>query len=184
MEKQQFREALTEYQHVASLFPSDDKAQYELALLHLKIGKADDLSLAHQALLKVVRLNPSRFDAHVHLGRLYLISEQPAKARLHAYTILALQPTNADGHLIRGQSLIREINVQAGMAELHKAIEADPDRPDTYLELSEGVRRCAFTCGGYKARARNHSGRGHSAPSRSVYSSASRRHCSHAAPPC
>ena len=136
VEKQQFREALSEFQNVVKLDPRDDEAQFELALLHLKMGKADDLVLAHQALLKVVRLNPSRTDAHLELARLSLIDEQPAKARLHADAILALQPTHPDGHLIRGQSLIREGSVQEGIAELHQAIQGDPGHMGSYLELA------------------------------------------------
>ena len=110
-----FREALIEFQNVVKLDPRDDEAQFELAFLHLKMGKADDLVLAHQALLKVVRLNPSRTDAHLELARLSLIDEQPAKARLHADAILALQPTHPDGHLIRGQSLIERAVFRKGL---------------------------------------------------------------------
>ena len=136
VEKQQFREALTEYRHVATLDPQDDDAQYELALLHLKMGTADDAVLAHQALLKVLRLNPSRSDAHLEIARLYLIDEQPAKARLHADAVLATEPMHPDGHLIRGQSLIREGSVLEGMAEVQKSIQADPELIGGYLELA------------------------------------------------
>lgn len=136
LEKQQFREALIEYQALVKLDPRDDEAQYQLALLHLKLGKAADVDLAHQALLKVIKLKPSRSDANLDLARLYLLAEQPARARLHADVVLGVEPMHPDGLVIRGQSLVREGSVQEGMAEFRRAIEADPHRMSGYLELA------------------------------------------------
>jgi tetratricopeptide (TPR) repeat protein len=136
VEKQQFHEALTAYQHIVKLDPQDHEAYYQLALLHLRVGKPEDIDLAHQALLKVVKLKGSRIDAHVQLAYLYLGSKQPAKARLHADAILAAEPTNTDGHFIQGMSLVQEGRLERGIAELRKAIESDPKRHGTYLELA------------------------------------------------
>ena len=136
VEKQQFREALTAYQEVVKLDPQDDEAYYQLALLYLRSGKAEDVDLAHQALLKVVTLKGSRVDAHLQLAYLYLLSKQPAKARLQADEILAAEPTHPDGHLIRGVSLVQEGEREKGIAELRKAIESDPTRRGAYLELA------------------------------------------------
>jgi tetratricopeptide (TPR) repeat protein len=72
----------------------------------------------------------------VQLGYLYLLSEQPAKARLHADAILATVPTHPDGHLIRGVSLVQGGRLEKGIAELRKAIESDPKRRGAYLELA------------------------------------------------
>lgn len=102
VEKQQFREALTAYQQLVRLDPQNDEAYYQLALLYLRVGKAEDMDLAHQALLKATKRNGSRVDVHLQLAYLYLGSKQPAKARLHADAILAAEPTHPDGHLIRG----------------------------------------------------------------------------------
>jgi tetratricopeptide (TPR) repeat protein len=136
VEKQQFREALTAYQEVVKLDPKDDEAYYQLALLHLREGKPEDVKLAHQALLTVVKLKGSRIDAHLQLAQLYLLSGQPEKARLHADAILAAEPTHPDGHLIRGVSLVREGRIEKGIAELREAIEADPKHRGAYLELA------------------------------------------------
>ncbi len=134
--KQQFPEALTAYEQVVKLDPQDDEAYYQLALLYLRSGKAEDMDLGHQALLKVVKLKGSRVDAHMQLAYLYLLAEQPAKAGLHADAILAAEPTHPDGHLIRGLSLVREGRLEKGIAELRKAIESDPTRHGAYLELA------------------------------------------------
>lgn len=150
VEKQQFREALSEYENVAKLSPQDDETQYQVALLRLRLGTVEDIDLAHQALLKTVRLNPSRFEANLQLARLYLLADEPARARLHAEAVLALQPKNQDGHILRGESLVREGLVQEGIAELQRAIEADPSQPAGYLELAR-----------MQARQRNYAGAEH-----------------------
>ena len=115
VEKQQFQEALIEYENLAKLIPQDDETQYQMALLHLRLGKAQGIDLARQAFIKTIRLNPSHLDASLQLARLYLLSEQPERARLHAEAVLALQPKNVDGHILRGESLVREGRVHDGM---------------------------------------------------------------------
>src|SRR5262249_3089482 len=136
VEKQQFREALTAYQEVVKLDPKDDEAYYQLALLHLREGKPEAVGLAHQALLTVVKLKGARIDANRQLAYLYVASKQPVEARLQADAILAAEPTNADGHLIRGVSLVQEGKLEKGIDELRKAIEIDPTRRAAYLELA------------------------------------------------
>lgn len=136
VEKQQFQEALIEYQTLVKLDPRDDEAHYQSAILHLKLGKAEDVGLAHQALLKVVGLKPTRSDANLDLARLYLLADQPAMARLHADAVLAVEPTHPDGHVLRGQSLVREGSIQEGIAEFYKALEADPKHARGFLELA------------------------------------------------
>ena len=89
VEKQQFREALTEYEELVKFEPKDDEAYYQMALLHLRLGTPHDVELAHLALQKVVTLNGSRVDVHVQLAQLYFLSGQPAKAGLQADAILA-----------------------------------------------------------------------------------------------
>lgn len=135
--KERFRDALVEYENLAQRDPQDDEAHYQSALLHLKLGTAEDVHLAHQALLRVVRLKPSRIDAHLDLARFYLLVEEPARARLYADAVLAIQPMHPEGHLFRGQSLVREGKVQEGIAELQQAVDADPQSAGAYLELAK-----------------------------------------------
>src|SRR6185503_21276996 len=74
VEKQQFREALTEYEEVVKLEPKDDEAYYQIARLYLRLGTSHDVELAHMALQKVVKLNSLRVDAHVQLAQLYFLA--------------------------------------------------------------------------------------------------------------
>jgi tetratricopeptide (TPR) repeat protein len=116
--------------------PKDDAAYYQLAILHLHLGRPEDLNLAHQALLKVVNLKPSRVDARLQLGQLYLLIGQPTNAGLQADAILKHEPTSSNGHLLKGLSLIAESRLQNGIAELRRAIELDPRNGVAYLEIA------------------------------------------------
>ena len=137
LEKRHFTEALAAYQQLVKLDPQDDEAYYQMARLHLQSGKAEDVSLAHQALLKVIKLKPSRIDAQLDLARLYLLGGQPARARLYVDGVLATQPMHPEAHLLRGQSLVREDRPTEGMAEFRKVIEEDPTRALGFLDLAD-----------------------------------------------
>jgi len=136
MEKQQFPEALSAYQQIVQLDPKDDEAYYQLALLSLRSGKPEDINSAHQALLKVVKLNSSRVDAHAQLARLYLALGETAKARLHAEAILSAKPGHSEGHLIKGESYVREGKFESAITEILQAIDADPKSLAARLELA------------------------------------------------
>ncbi len=136
VEKQQFNEALIEYQELLKLNPRDDEAYYQLALLYLRSGREADVDLAHQALLRAVQVNGSRTDARLQLAQLYFLVGQPARAGLQADAILATEPTNSNGHLVKGLSLISEGRLQHGVAELRKAIELNPNNRAAYVDLA------------------------------------------------
>src|SRR5687767_13926190 len=118
VEKQQYREALKEYEEAVKLEPKYDETYFQMALLYLRLGTSHDVELAHIALQKVVKLNSSRVDAHVQLAQLYFVAGQPTKAGLQADAILAIKPSHSDAHLIKGLSLVADGRTQNGNAQL------------------------------------------------------------------
>src|SRR5436309_15095799 len=107
-EKGQYQEALIEFKNVVQIDPKDADGHYRLALTYLKIGDITNLQGAFGELIKTVELNPSNRDAQLMLGELYLLGNQPVKARERADMILASAPQDPSGLVLRGQSLIRE----------------------------------------------------------------------------
>jgi hypothetical protein len=71
VEKDRFREALSEYENAAKLDLQDDEVQYQLALAHLKLEITVEVDLVHRGLFKVVRLEPSQSDTKLDLARLH-----------------------------------------------------------------------------------------------------------------
>src|SRR5712692_7398860 len=114
-DKGQFHEAVIEFKNVVQLDPKDVEGHYRLALTYLKIGGLPYLQAAFGELTKTVELDASNRDAQLKLGEMYLLGNEPAKARERADIILASAPKDSDGLILRGQSLIREKEFDQGI---------------------------------------------------------------------
>ena len=136
-DKAQYQEALIELKNVVQIDPKDPDGHYRLALTYLKLGGLPNLQAAFGELSKTVELDQSNQDAQLKLSEMYLMSQQPAKAREHAEVVLASTPQNTQGLILHGQSLISEKEFEKGIAELKKAIELDPKHIPTYLTLAQ-----------------------------------------------
>jgi tetratricopeptide (TPR) repeat protein len=135
-EKGQYQEARIEYQIVVQIDPKDADAHYRLALIYMKLGSAPNLQLASSELSRTLELDSTNLDALLKMGELYLLGNEPAKARQQADTILVSAPKNTDGLILRGRSLINEQRFQEGAVEFKKAIELDPKNMGVYIELA------------------------------------------------
>lgn len=136
VEKGQYQEAIIEYRNVVQADPNDGDAHYRLALVHLKIGGLSNLQAAFSELNKALELDKTNRDAQLKLGELYLLGNEPAKARKQAEIVLVSAPQDTEGLILKGRSLIYEQHYTDGIAELKKAIELDPKNIRTYIELA------------------------------------------------
>ena len=135
-EKGQYHEALIEYKNVAQVDPKDADVHYRLALTYLKLGGVPNLQEAFSELSRTVGLDKTNRDAQLKLGELYLLGNEPAKAREQADIVLVSAPQNTEGLILKGRSLINEKHYAEAAAELKKAIELDPKNMRTYIELA------------------------------------------------
>lgn len=133
---QQYREALIEFQNVVQLDPKDADTHYRLALTHLKLGGTTHLQDAFAELSRTVEMDKTNRDAHLKLAELFLLGNEPAKAREQADIVLVSAPQNTEGLILKGRSLINEKHYAEGIVELKKAIEIDPKNMRTYIELA------------------------------------------------
>lgn len=136
-DKGQYSEALIEFKNVVQLDPKDAGTHYRLALTHLKLGGTTNLQGAFAELSRTVELDKTNRDAQLKLGELYLLGNEPAKAREQADIVLVSAPQNTEGLILKGRSLINENHFAEGIAELKKAIELDPENMRTYIELAQ-----------------------------------------------
>lgn len=130
-----FRESSIELRNLLEANPTDADAHYRLALAHLKLGTMPDLQDAFRALNRSIELDPTNLDAQIKLGQLYLMGNELEKAKERADVVLASAPDSADGHALRGRSLLKEHSIQAAITHLKKAIEKDPTALQLYLDL-------------------------------------------------
>lgn len=135
-EKGQFQEALIEYRNVTQIDPQDADAHYRSALTYLKLGGIPNLQGAFAELTRSVELDKTNQDAQLKLGELYMLGNEPAKARGQADIVLVSAPENTEGLILRGRSLVNEKRYQEGIAELKKAIDLDPQNIHTHIDLA------------------------------------------------
>lgn len=135
-DKGQYREALIEFKNVVQLDPNDAATHYRLALTHLKLGGTTNLQGAFAELSRTVALDKTNRDAQLKLGELFLLGNEPAKAREQADIVLVSAPQNTEGLSLKGRSLISEKHYAEGIEELKKAIELDPKHMRTYIDLA------------------------------------------------
>jgi len=135
-EKGQYREAVIELKNVVKIAPTDGDAHYRIALTYLKLGTLEDLQQAFQELSTALQLDASNKDAHLQLGNLLLFAHEPAKAREQADIVLAGDPGNKEGLILRGRSLLSERKLEEGIAELKKSLELDRENIGVPLDLA------------------------------------------------
>ena len=136
IEKGQLQEALIEYMNVTKADPANAEAYYQMAVIHLKLGGLTNLQKAFAELTQTLEINKNNRDARLKISELYLLGNEPGKAREQADLILASAPQDKDALIIRGRSLINEQRYQDGIPELKKALTLDPKNAGIYLELS------------------------------------------------
>ena len=132
----QYPEAIIEYQNVIQIEPNSPDAHYRLALAYLKHGTIPSLQAAFSEFTRTVTLDKTNQDAQLKLGELYLLAQDPGKARERAEIVLASAPQHLDGLILHGRSLINEKQYKDGIAELKKALEQDPKNIQIYIDLA------------------------------------------------
>ena len=125
-ERGQLQEALIEYRNVVQADPTDADAYYRMAVIHLGLGGRTNIQKAFAELSRSLELNKNNRDAQIKLSELYLLGNEPAKAREQADIILASSPQDKEALVIRGRSLINEKRYQDGITELKKVLVLDP----------------------------------------------------------
>ena len=135
-EKGQYHEALIEYKNVAQVDPKDANAHYKMALIYMKLGGVPNLQAAFAELRRSVELDKTNREAQLKLGELYLIGNDPTKAREQAEIVLVSAPQNQEGLVLKGRSLLSEKRYQEAILELKKAIELDPKNMQPHIELA------------------------------------------------
>ena len=93
-EKGQYHEAIIEYANVTKIDPKDANAYYQVALIHMKLGGVVNLQAAYAELTRSLELDKTNRDAQLKLGELYLIANEPTKAREQADIVLVSTPQN------------------------------------------------------------------------------------------
>ena len=102
-------------------FPAEPGVHYQYGLLLLEECPAEGIEEMH----KELGISPSHIPARLRLAEYFLAQSQPEKARPYVDEVLKLEPRDASGHLLMGETLastgdtagaIRELELAKGLA--------------------------------------------------------------------
>jgi tetratricopeptide (TPR) repeat protein len=122
--------ARLEAQNAAQVEPKNAKARYLLALI-AEQNKEYQAMFGH--LIVAVDGDPSNVEARLKLGTLYFLGQSWEDAQKQVDELMKLAPNDSRVHLLLARSLIQKGDRVAGLAEVDKALELDPDNVDALL---------------------------------------------------
>lgn len=122
--------AKIEAQNAAQVEPKNSKARYLLALIAEKDEKYQEM-FGH--LMVAVDGDPNNVEARIKLGTLYFLGQAWDEAAEQAAELLKMAPNDARVHLLQARVLVQKGDREAGIAEINKSLEIDPDYPDAII---------------------------------------------------
>jgi tetratricopeptide (TPR) repeat protein len=131
-----YREAIIEYSNAIQVDDRFAEAHYQLSKAYLKVK---DPNRAFYELSRTVNLEPDNYAAQLDLTNLLLSSRNPEDAKEahnHLDLLRKQQPDSADTHLAWARYYAVQSSPAEAMQEIQKAINADPSRSESYLDLA------------------------------------------------
>jgi tetratricopeptide (TPR) repeat protein len=133
MEKGKFGDAAIEFRNALRLDPRFADAYYQLAQADLA---QHDWKQAYGSLQKAIELDPTRLDARLDRGRLYLAARQFKDAEDEANFILQKQPNDAGGYQLLSAALIGEKELPKSLEALGRVTALRPDDPSSFVNMA------------------------------------------------
>lgn len=125
-------EAVVEYEAAVKADSKSGPARQKLGEAY---DQAKDYARAAKELMIAADLLPNDLAAQLRAGRALLVVGQFEDARGRADKVLAVEPRNADAHILRGNALAGLQDLKGALDEVQTAVEADPNKTLGYSEL-------------------------------------------------
>lgn len=140
--KGKYREAAIQYSNAVQVDSHFAEAHHQLGEAYLKLGET---VRAFQELSRTVELAPDDYRARIDLANLLLGARNPdgspmeeyiKQARGHLDVLREKQPQNPEVFQAWANYYAAQNNLGAALLEMQKAIAADPNRSESYLDLA------------------------------------------------
>jgi len=141
-DKGKLREAAIQYSNAIQIDPRFAEAHFQLGETYLQLK---EFNRAFTELSRAADLAPDNYQAHVDLANLLVAARSPdgsanqdylKQARAHLDILKEKQPDKADTHQAWANYYAAQNDLGSALAEMQKAIAADPSRPSYYLSLA------------------------------------------------
>lgn len=139
--KAKYREAAIQYSNALQVDPRFAAAHYQLGETYLKLG---DIPRAFQELSRTIDLAPDNYRARIDVANLLVAARNPdgstndeylKQARVHLDLLLLKQPENPEVLQAWADYYGAQNNFAAAIVQMQKAVAADPNRSESYLDL-------------------------------------------------
>jgi Flp pilus assembly protein TadD len=128
-----YREAAIQFANAVKIDKSFPDAHYELAQAYVHLGQ---FGPAYSELARTVELQPTNYKARIDLGNLLLAGGKTDDSQKQADAVMASQPENPDVHALLSAIAMRRGQKEAALAEIHRALELDPNRASFHEDLA------------------------------------------------
>src|ERR1700678_1945101 len=137
-----YREAAIQYLNAVQVDPRFAAAHYELSQACLKLK---DFNCAFEHLRRTTDLTPDNYEAQSQLANLLVSARNPdgslspdnlKLAKLHLQVLREKQPASPETHLAWARYYAAQGMVEPALQEVNQAIQADPNRSESYLDLA------------------------------------------------
>jgi tetratricopeptide (TPR) repeat protein len=133
MKKGQYGDAAIEFRNALRIDPKFADAYYQLAKAELALNNWIG---GYGSLQKAIELDPTRLDARLDRGRLYLAVRQFSNAESDANYVLTQQPGNTEAYQLLGGALMGESEPDKALQTLAKVKELRPSDPSGYVNTA------------------------------------------------
>lgn len=127
-----YREAAVQFANAVRIDSAFADAHYQLALCDLKLGSVQN---AYVELSRTVQLQPDNFQAEIDLGNLLLLGRDFQRAEDRADYVLSKDPNNISAHVLKADVSAGKHQLDEALAEMNLAVQLDPNRSASYLNL-------------------------------------------------
>jgi tetratricopeptide (TPR) repeat protein len=132
-DKGQYREAAIQFENAIQVDSRFADAHYKLALTAMKLQQ---WQVAFQELSTTIQLQPDQYAAHLDMANLLILGRQYGEAKEHLDLVAPKQPNNPEVFIARSNYEAGTNDVTAALADMQKALQLDPKRSDSYLNLA------------------------------------------------
>ena len=135
-DQQRYREAAIQFSNALQVDSRFAQAHYQLGETFLKL---QDWNHAYEELSRTVELDPTMYAAHAELSNMLVGARQPdalKQAKTHLDLLREKQPNSMETHAAWSNYDAALGNLGEAMQEMRYAIDADPTRSDSYLNMA------------------------------------------------
>jgi tetratricopeptide (TPR) repeat protein len=146
MEREQYEEALSHYQHVAEHDPSSAEAWFDIAEAHNKLGNFAEAEANYK---RAIELEPDNENYYIALSEMYIENQQGSKAIKLIEEAIEDNPDSATLYVALASIYLRNEDYRQAAIFIAKAERIDPESPDVQLArqvltLAKAVRAPNF----------------------------------------